>query len=888
MRIRVVAIAAVLLIAAGSPLLAQTSCDDALREAQKSYDLGLFEDVPEQLAPCLATRSSRRTAVQVHSLLARAYLNNDDVERARKEVSTLLRLDSTFEAGPSPRFAALVAEVRREELTTQVASVSKTSESLREAPATVVVVTGEEIQKRGYLDLEQLLHDLPGFDISRLNGGIYSSIYQRGYHGPTNDRLLLLVDGVEQSDLSSGIASISRQYPLSNVDRIEVIYGPASTMYGANAYTGVISVLTKEPEAYLGESRSFHVGGQVAAGQYGLRTADVLLNGRDRNGTVAWSIAGRFHEEEARDLTGFDQWDYSYRNFDYRNFMRLTGESADAFIGQGHCAQPSPYFQCLGAAAGQRTVELTEEGERLVRGLDSQLVLDQGVGFEDRAKNWSVNAKLRISNLTVGLQSWRSQEGIGSSYGALVHVAGNTTWTPGETAVYLKYSVPLERVKLAVFTRYEQTTLERSGSRFDYLHNYASGFLSMWSLVPPCASPADPEPVSCAPASPWVEQVTFGMLSTQLRNEISAVYETSDKYSAVAGLEFTKSSIQSQFDQTPTGPGYVIGTLEEPEQTEHTDTAVYAQVTYKPRRSLRLVGAGRLSYNQIHDKPGYAGFGMLFTPRLGVIYSPGARRLVLKAIYSEAFKDPTDGEKFGVLRYFNEHRSLGLEPERVSNMEVSADWQPIDRVSLEAAVYQADYKDVVGSQYARKADGTLIDCVSGCLQYANRDQFRVRGLQASARYRMPRSNVWLNYTWTDPMQLSPEDIFREPLRRPDGTVIESLRVADIARHHLNLGVDTDWSNRWSTALRVHHVGARPTGEGTTFASSPFRQTDAHTTASAAIHYRELLPGATLSLIVHNLLDTEYFDPGSFSTAPRVLQSGRAVSFRLSYGLPFQR
>src|SRR5437588_5069253 len=136
--------AAAFLLASSHSVFAQTSCEDALRDAEKSYELGLFEDVHTKLAPCLGARISRPLAIQVHSLLARGYLQNEEPENARREVSTLLRLDSTFEPGPSPRFAALVAQVRREELTTQVASVSKTSESLREAPATVLVITGEE------------------------------------------------------------------------------------------------------------------------------------------------------------------------------------------------------------------------------------------------------------------------------------------------------------------------------------------------------------------------------------------------------------------------------------------------------------------------------------------------------------------------------------------------------------------------------------------------------------------------------------------------------------------------------------------------------------------------------------------------------------------------
>ena len=396
---------ALLLLGGSGAGRAQTLCDDALLQAERSYDLGLFEDVPGQLAPCLEARISRSVAVRVHSLLARAYLYREELAPARREVSTLLRIDPTFEAGSPARFTALVARVRREEQTTQVISVSKTSESLREAPATVTVVTGEEIQRRGYLDLEQLLHDLPGFDISRLNGTLYSSIYQRGYRSPENDRDLLLVDGVEQNELSTNVMYLSRQYPLTNVDRVEVIYGPASTMYGANAYTGVISIVTKEPEAVVADDKLFGLVAAATAGGYSSRSLDLTLAGKDRSGSLAWSLAGRFHRSDERDLSHLDDWDYNYDHFDYRSLMRLSGFEAENFFAAGLCATPSPYYQCGGSIPFvDRTVELTAEGEAFVRELDRRLVRDNRFGFDDHNENWSLYGKVRIANLTLGLE----------------------------------------------------------------------------------------------------------------------------------------------------------------------------------------------------------------------------------------------------------------------------------------------------------------------------------------------------------------------------------------------------------------------------------------------------------------------------------------------------
>jgi outer membrane receptor for ferrienterochelin and colicins len=850
---------------------AQADCTYDLQQARKSYDLGLFEDVPEQLAPCLSARLSRAMTIEVRSLLARAYLQADETDKARKEVSAILRLDSTFEGGDPPRFAALVAQVRREEQTTQVASVSKTNESLREAPATVVVVTADEIQRRGYLDLEQLLHDLPGFDISRLNGDIYSNIYQRGYRSP-NDRLLFLVDGVEQNELSSGILYLSRQYPLTNIDRVEVIYGPASTMYGANAYTGVISVITKDPETLAGENKTFGAAGQVTGGGYGAGYGDVTVAGRDRSGTIAWSVAMNVQQSKERDLSAFADWDYTYRNVDYAKQMRLVGINGRNFFTR-FCPTTSPYFRCVNS----QTIELTPEGENYFRSLDSGLIRDNGLGFDDRAQNLSLYGKIRISNLTLGVQAWQSQEGIASQYRAL-DVTGSTAWTPRYTAFYLKYSLPLDRLNVNVFTRYERSGIESDRSRFEYLHSYAKGFLTLTSLMPPCNPPSDPKPVGCPPGRPWVEEVSFGSLSSQLRGEVNATYD-SGKTSGVAGLELAASSIQSQLNQIASGPGTLFHAVsEKPEQIQHTDIALYAQGSWKPWRTLKFVFAGRLTHNQIDNKAGASGFGTLFTPRVAVIYLPG-NRLVLKAVYSEAFKDPTDAQKFGIVTGVNGIVSEGLKPETVRDIELGGVWEPTDRLSLESSLYQARYSDVV-------ALGQLAGCQGAtCRQYRNRDEIRIRGLQATARYRRGVAEIWGNYTHTEPFLTTPQSDFGGPLLDDQGKPIDRLPIADIAANRFNLGIDTHWPDRLRAGLRVHYVGNRKAGNGTTEPDNPFTRMDAHTTADAIISDRRLLRGMELQLIVDNLFDKQYYDPAADPAvgAPRVLQGGRSIYLRLVYG-----
>jgi outer membrane cobalamin receptor len=121
---------------------------------------------------------------------------------------------------------------------------------------------------------------------------------------------LFLVDGIEQNDLFSNIAYISRQYPLSNVDQIEVVYGPASTMYGANAFLGVINVITRDPDRILQENQP--IAGEVFAGggAWNTRYVDATLAGRFRGAT--FSVTGRRFRSDEWDLSGYDTWNYRY------------------------------------------------------------------------------------------------------------------------------------------------------------------------------------------------------------------------------------------------------------------------------------------------------------------------------------------------------------------------------------------------------------------------------------------------------------------------------------------------------------------------------------------------------------------------------------------------
>ena len=132
----------------------------------------------------------------------------------------------------------------------QVESVygaSKFLQKASDAPASVAVVTGEQIQKYGYRTLADLLKTVRGFYV--INDRNYSYVGVRGLSlpGDYNARILFLVDGHRVNDNIFDGAYVGTEFPVDVdlIDRVEIIRGPNSSVYGTGAFAAVINIITK-------------------------------------------------------------------------------------------------------------------------------------------------------------------------------------------------------------------------------------------------------------------------------------------------------------------------------------------------------------------------------------------------------------------------------------------------------------------------------------------------------------------------------------------------------------------------------------------------------------------------------------------------------------------
>lgn len=161
-----------------------------------------------------------------------------------------------------------------------ITSVSRRAEKLSEAPASVYVITGEDIRRSGAATLPEALRLAPNLQVARVNAHDYA-ISARGFNNGIGNKLLVLIDGrAVYTPLFSTVNWDSQLVLLEDVERIEVISGPGGTLWGANAVNGVINVITRAARDTQGELVLASAGKREAmlavrhGGQLGSDSAD--------------------------------------------------------------------------------------------------------------------------------------------------------------------------------------------------------------------------------------------------------------------------------------------------------------------------------------------------------------------------------------------------------------------------------------------------------------------------------------------------------------------------------------------------------------------------------------------------------------------------------------
>lgn len=203
-----------------------------------------------------------------------------------------------------------------------VVTASRTPQPREAVIADVTVIDQEEIERAGQSSFIELLQMQPGIEISSNGGaGKTSSIFLRG---TTATQVVVLIDGLRVSAATAGTTTFEN-IPLSQIERIEILRGPASSLYGQDAIGGVIQIFTNK-----GEGKP-HLYAGLGYGTYNTKTAEAGVRGKVNDTQFALNVS-------SSDTDGFSALKTNNPNFNdkdgYRN-LAVSG-SLSQKIAEGH------------------------------------------------------------------------------------------------------------------------------------------------------------------------------------------------------------------------------------------------------------------------------------------------------------------------------------------------------------------------------------------------------------------------------------------------------------------------------------------------------------------------------------------------------------------------
>lgn len=224
-----------------------------------------------------------------------------------REIAKLLRLVvvwaitsgsvARLQAQQTPDDSEVLGEAALFQEVPSVTAASKYEQDPREAPASITVITRDDIDRYGYRTLAEALNSVRGFFTSYDRNYTYVAVRGFTLPGDYNTRILLLVDGHRLNDNVADAAYVGTESALdmSTVDRVEIIRGAASSLYGTNAFYAVVNVITLSGRALQ--------GGQVQAdaGTFGAYRARGVYGQKARSG-VEWLVAGGYYRTSGPDL----------------------------------------------------------------------------------------------------------------------------------------------------------------------------------------------------------------------------------------------------------------------------------------------------------------------------------------------------------------------------------------------------------------------------------------------------------------------------------------------------------------------------------------------------------------------------------------------------------
>jgi iron complex outermembrane receptor protein len=238
------------------------------------------------------------------------------------------------------------------------------SQKVTEAPASVTIITSEDIQRYGYRTLADILRNVRGFYVSYDRNYSYLGVMGYGLPGDYNSRIALLIDGHRLNDNIYDAALIGTEFPLDVdlIDRVEVIRGPNSSLYVASAFLGVINIITKRGR----DLNKVNVSSEMAS--YGTYEGRVSYGNKFNNG-LELLLSSTFYDSRGQNQLFFPEFDNPATNngiavnADGDEFHQFFADvswghfTLDGLFGSRDKGIPTASFGTVFNVTGTRTVD---------------------------------------------------------------------------------------------------------------------------------------------------------------------------------------------------------------------------------------------------------------------------------------------------------------------------------------------------------------------------------------------------------------------------------------------------------------------------------------------------------------------------------------------------
>ncbi len=438
---------------------------------------------------------------------------------------------------------------------TEVTTATKTGQNLSESPAAMIVITEQMIRNRGYHHLEEILHDLPGFNFNKNFGVNYSTIFMRGYRSANSDRFLLMFDGILENDIYKQTTWMSRQYPVSQIKQIEIVYGPASSLYGNNAFSGIINVITKKGEE-VGV-----VNLVTTAGSWGRKNLE-FSTGQKVSKHLSYNFTAKYFAQD--DLHAWPQWD------------AITGDETN--FSQDY---------------------LDKIGKKRLFYVDGN-IMDEDFNIPHSSENMSYHANIQLKNLTFTALNWASKEMEGYFYNPFRRSGLNSQWHENNQGyMFSHYKEINERVHFSTNISFRQhAIMDSKESSQSYYSSPLTDELDADYLHSQSIINSDPSTYQLRPKEVIVNGDTnyvtgtvkyYNMKVWDISFDEQLTLNIGKKINLITGLKYLYTNTQESYNKGETPAGMSAS----PRHLKKT-MAGYSQIIYKPLDNLFLTKVSEL------------------------------------------------------------------------------------------------------------------------------------------------------------------------------------------------------------------------------------------------------------------------------------------------------